>query len=68
MNNSYHTTASGWLFDLYLDGDVIRLWFIREDGTYVSLWEAYAPSFYVRTTTSVGDNENIPKSNNLCPV
>ncbi|MBI5193550.1 MAG: hypothetical protein HZA08_08940 [Nitrospirae bacterium] len=53
MNNSYHTTASGWLFDIYLDGDVIRLWFIKEDGTHLFLCDQYAPSFFVRTTPPV---------------
>ncbi len=53
IRNTHHTTCSGWLFDLYLEGEGIRLWFIKEDGTTVSLWESYSPSFFIRTTTSV---------------
>jgi hypothetical protein len=40
---------SGWLFDLYPEGRGMRLWFIREDGSSLSLWDRYAPSFYART-------------------
>lgn len=39
----------GWLFDLYPEGRGMRLWFIREDGSSLSLWDRYAPSFYART-------------------
>jgi DNA polymerase-2 len=42
-------TETGWLFDLYPEGKGMRLWFIDENGTAVSLWDRYAPSFYVRS-------------------
>lgn len=53
MNKHSLTTGSGWLFDLYPEAKRIRLWFIREDGKTISLWEPYAPAFYVRTTPQV---------------
>ena len=42
-------TKTGWLFDLYPEGEGMRLWFINEDGTSASLWDRYTPSFYVRS-------------------
>ncbi|GIW53639.1 MAG: hypothetical protein KatS3mg082_0043 [Nitrospiraceae bacterium] len=38
----------GWLFDLYPVSHGMRLWFLAQDGSPVSLWEPYAPTFYVR--------------------
>ncbi|MEK6814062.1 MAG: DNA polymerase domain-containing protein [Nitrospirota bacterium] len=48
-------TDRGWLFDLYPDGQGMRLWFLRETGSAVSLWEPYAPTFYVRGTRAAID-------------
>ena len=41
-------TGRGWLFDLYPIRRGMQVWFLREDGEPVALWERYAPSFYVR--------------------
>jgi len=41
-------TGCGWLFDLYPIRHGMQMWFLREDGEPVALWERYAPSFYVR--------------------
>ncbi|MBI1864445.1 MAG: hypothetical protein HYR98_01700 [Nitrospirae bacterium] len=48
-------TDRGWLFDLYPDEQGMRLWFLRETGGAVSLWEPYTPAFYVRGTRSAID-------------
>lgn len=45
-------TGRGWLFDLYPFGRGMRLWFIREQGGTVSLWDSYTPSFYVQGSRS----------------
>ncbi len=45
----------GWLFDLYPDEQGMRLWFLRQDGGAVSLWEPYVPTFYMRGTRSATD-------------
>jgi len=41
-------TGRGWLFDLYPIRRGMQVWFLREDGEPVALWERYAPSFYAR--------------------
>ncbi len=48
-------TDRGWLFDLYPDAQGMRLWFLRETGGAVSLWEPYTPAFYMRGTRSAID-------------
>ncbi|MBI4714564.1 MAG: hypothetical protein HY760_01220 [Nitrospirae bacterium] len=42
--------GSGWLFDLYPEGNGVRLWFLREAGPPVSFHDPYFPTFYARTT------------------
>jgi DNA polymerase-2 len=48
-------TGRGWLFDLYPCRLGMRLWFLQEDGGPLSLWDPYAPTFYVRASRSLVD-------------
>src|SRR2546428_10159854 len=45
-------TGRGWLFDLYPIRRGMQVWFLREDGEPVALWERYAPSFYAEEPRS----------------
>lgn len=50
MGKQNIASASGWLFDLYLEGRGMRLWFIREDGRSETLRDRFTPTFYVKTS------------------
>ncbi len=40
-------TRFGWLFDVYPQGDGMRIWLIDPDGHHHALHDRFAPSFYV---------------------
>jgi len=57
MSKETKLQVTGWVLDVYIQGDKAVLWVRTEDGKVLRLTDRYAPSFYVKPKDSSGIEE-----------
>jgi DNA polymerase II len=66
MSYNWHSSFSGWLFDVYPSERGVTLWFIGKDGIRLSSFRKFTPSFFLHLNDS--DVKRAAVLANRCPV
>jgi len=66
MNYNWHSSFSGWLFDVYPSERGVTLWFIGKDGSRLSSFRKFTPSFFLHLNNS--DAKRAEVLADRCPV